>query len=247
MRVIHYHISALKLTFEALAKGRFLLFFLPGVIVSILFGGIYMILHSVVSLFGVVEHVPFIGSFLFGAVTHTVSLFDFLLSQFYIFFILTLLSPFNTVLSGRFDAYLTGNRFSGGFSRFASEFFRMVFLVVLALILEFGLLLIWYGLNWVFDFGLLNTLVKFTLSSFFFGFAFYDYSLERHDIGVLGSLGYAFSKPFTMFVSGALFNLLFAIPLIGVLLAPVIVTMVSTAVFLKHRNMLPVQTHSMKL
>jgi CysZ protein len=149
------------------------------------------------------------------------------------FFVLTLLSPFNTVLSEKFDTELTGRKFEGGFIRILNDFLRMILVVILALILEFFLMGVWWILDWILPFGFLSPLVYFLIGSFFFGFAFYDFSLERHGVGTLGSLGFAFKKPLHMIATGALFQLVFMIPVAGIILAPVLLTMISTAVYVK--------------
>ena len=108
---INYHIAAIKLIFEELKAGNFLLFFIPGVVASIFFLSIYSLTSSTASLFDFLEHIPLIGGYLAGGVNKTFGLLMFLLLQIYIFFVLTVLSPFNTVLSEKLDAKLTGKEY----------------------------------------------------------------------------------------------------------------------------------------
>jgi CysZ protein len=81
-----------------------------------------------------------------------------------------------------------------------------------------------------------NPVVYFIISSFFMGFAFYDFSLERYGVGTFSSWGVAFSNKLHMVLTGGLFTLLFMIPFAGVILAPILVTMISTAAYIKMRG-----------
>ena len=84
----------------------------------------------------------------------------------------------------------------------------------------------------------------FIVSAFFYGLSFYDFSLERAQIGIFGTIGYAFSKPLSMILTGTIFLLLYSIPVIGVPISPVITVMVSTIVYLYISKKLPIKNES---
>ncbi len=236
MRTIHYHIEGIKLTFETFAKGKFLLYFLPGIAVTFVFMSFFYFVSWIFGIFSFVERIPLLGSYI---VHGAAGIFGFLWSQIHIFFILTILSPINTLVSAKFANYLTGEVIEGGCARFFNEIIRMIFIVILALILQFGILILWYTISYSFGLSFLNHPVSLILSSFFIGLSFYDCSLERYNIGVFGTLAFAISNSWGMIVTGLLFSFLYMIPLIGIMVAPIIITMISTVVYLKYRGTLP--------
>jgi CysZ protein len=77
------------------------------------------------------------------------------------------------------------------------------------------------------------------IASFFFGFAFYDFALERYEKNVISSLGFAFSAPLGMIILGAIFKFIYNIPYVGIPLAPVLVVMISTVAYAYYIKRLP--------
>jgi CysZ protein len=229
MKAIQHHLYALKVTFETLSKGKFLLFFLPGIIVGLIYLLAYDYTTGINTAAESTKDVWLFGGFLSGVLSWAAGFLQAILLFVFQFFVLTLLSPFNTVLSEKFDTELTGRQFEGGFVRILNDFLRMILVVILSLVLELFFMLI----AWILPFGVLDPLVYFLIGSFFFGFAFYDFSLERHGVGTFGSLGFSFKKLWHMVITGALFQLIFMIPVAGIILAPVLMTMISTAVYVK--------------
>jgi CysZ protein len=73
----------------------------------------------------------------------------------------------------------------------------------------------------------------FVLKAFFIGFNFVDYSLERNMVPIGRSWKYAIANPLMMMAFGALFSLLFMLPLIGAMLAPFLTTIFATVYFLR--------------
>jgi uncharacterized protein involved in cysteine biosynthesis len=71
------------------------------------------------------------------------------------------------------------------------------------------------------------------LLAFFTGFNSYDYSLERYDVSVGKSWKYAFSHPLHMIFTGLIFTAFLMIPFVGVVIAPVLLTMVGTICYLR--------------
>jgi uncharacterized protein involved in cysteine biosynthesis len=91
-------------------------------------------------------------------------------------------------------------------------------------------------LAYIFGLGFLTPYMTIIFIAFFTGFNSYDFSLERYDYSVAQSWGYAFSHPLHMITTGLIFTGFLAIPHIGIVLAPVFLTMVGTLSFLKIRN-----------
>ncbi|MDG1148652.1 MAG: hypothetical protein P8N52_10140, partial [Crocinitomicaceae bacterium] len=224
---------------KELSKGNFLLFFIPGIILTT---GYYWFIYQTSSIGKAITFTNDYTWFSWAidifnfAVRKTLSVFMIISEQFYIFFILTLLSPFNTYLGEKLDAKHTGAKFEGGIIRFLHDFIRMVFVVILAISLEIICIVFYWVLSWFIGFEPLDTIIYFCITAFFFGFSFYDFALERYKSNVFDSLEFAFSKPLTMILTGSVFLIIFNIPYIGVPLAPVITLMVSTFVYLHLTN-----------
>jgi CysZ protein len=222
MKSIQHHLYGIKATFEALSKGKFLLFFVPTVVAALLY---YMVFYSV-------DDYRSDGGF-FGTIWNWIIDFaEWIMLVIFQFVVLTLLSPFNAALSEKFDEELTGKKFDSGIIKFLNDFLRMILVVVIALTLE----LFFSAILWVIGIFLpesIEIVLSFILTSFFFGFAFFDFSLERHGVSTIASLGFAFSRFSYMVFTGAIFSLLFMIPIAGIILAPILATMISTAVYTK--------------
>ncbi|MCO4814762.1 MAG: hypothetical protein KC454_08615 [Flavobacteriales bacterium] len=245
MNTISYHFKAILKTFDLIVKGNYLLFFVPGLIISLFFIWLEYSASSVDGSIGYVSDYSWINSiisYIDTGINKSLSILVYIIDQLYIFIILTVLSPFNTYLGEKLDSRLSGNQFKGGLIRFVNDFIRMVFVVIIALALEFAIMGVYAFFSWVLGFSFLNEYVYWAISAFFFGFSFYDFALERYETSVFGTLGFAFRKPLTMFLTGALFMLIYAIPYIGIPISPVIILMVSTIVYLHHTKQIKVQT-----
>jgi len=235
MKTINYHIKAISNTFEELFKGNFLLYFIPGAIITIAY---YWFLSKASALSGAanlasdISWFDWILGYVNSGVKGVFSVFGLITEQLYIFLVLTVLSPFNTYLGEKLDAKYTGQKFEGGLIRFVNDLIRMVFVVIIALVLEFLFIGLYWILSWFIGFEPLDSIVYFCITAFFFGFSFYDFALERYEAGVFSSLGFAFTKPLTMILTGGIFLAIYNIPIVGIPLAPVITLMISTLVYL---------------
>jgi CysZ protein len=112
----------------------------------------------------------------------------------------------------------------------------MIILVTILLILEFIITGVYWAVTGIIGFHLIDTPVYFLIAAFFYGFSFYDYSLERERIGISGSMNYAFKNSVLILLTGIVFLLSYKIPFIGVIIAPVLTTMISTIVYLKNKT-----------
>lgn len=233
-----FHINGIKKTFEVLFKGKFLIFFVPGLVITIIY--LYMVYSArsytpALNLATGYSIIDTVTGWLESGVSYFFSFIGMLFEQIYIYVVITLLSPFNTALAEKFDSSLTGKVFQTTFASFVNDFIRMIFVVIIAITLEFGIMLFYWMFSWIFP-SIIDTIIYYLIAAFFFGFSFYDFHLERYKIGVLGSLGYAFQNILTMLLTGSFFLLIYNIPIIGIPLAPVLTIMVSTVVYLQKEN-----------
>lgn len=230
------HIVAITSTFQALFKGKFLYYFIPGAFVGVVyFFGYYlpsMRLHQAAD---ATEKIPWIGSIISWGTNGIISFFDALVHEFYKFFILVLLSPVNCLLSEKFDTHLTGTEYKFSLLRFINDFLRMLLIVFTALFLEFIFLAIWFILDFILP-SFIGETGFFLISAFFLGFSFYDYSLERYGVTVVESWGFGFKKFASILITGILFSLCLELPIVGIIIAPVLATMISTSVYVQGIN-----------
>lgn len=249
MKAITYHSKAVLATFKELFAGNFLLYFIPGGVLMILFMWFQYSTRSIESSLLIEADNSWIN-WIKGAVNATVhgvfSFFGFIMEQVYIFAIITLLSPFNTMLSEKLENKLIGTTYTSTLASFINDFFRMVFVVIIALSLELSFLAFYWFISFIFGLGAIDEIVYFVLTAFFFGLSFYDFSLERDRINVFGTIAYAFSHPLSMILTGSIFLLIYNIPVLGIPLSPVITVMIATIVYLYISKKLPKATNELK-
>ncbi len=239
MKAINYHIRGIITTFEYLFKGKYLLFFIPGLILT----GLFMIYGSTFK--EIDESVDISGgyswlSWLDTGFSGVLSFLDSALESLYIFLVLTALSPFFTALGEKFDKELTGYEVEGGILRFINDFLRMIWIVIVSLFLQGVFLFFYWMIDALFGFPeVVDKVIKYCIIGFFFGFTFYDFALERYAKGVGASLAFAFQAPLGMIIIGVIFNAIYAIPYIGIPLAPVLVVMISTVAYAYYNKQLP--------
>lgn len=236
MHAILDHLYALKRTLQLLISGKFLLFFIPGIIIAVLYLWYLQSVSSVNNYLGVVSYIPWVGDYLesgknalFGWI-EGISLFV------YQFIIITVLSPFHTLLSEKVDTHESGKQFKFGWEKIVNDIVRTLGVVILGGLLYLGIKLLWMLLAWIIGISFLNPIVSAILIGFFTGFNSYDYCLERYDISVYRSWKYAWKHPLHMLITGGIFSSLLFIPYIGVVIAPVFLTILGTICFLRIRN-----------
>ena len=241
MKAINYHIKGIITSLEYLFKGKYLLYFVPGLIVT----GLFWYFDGQLSDTNTewTSGVSWLGwfdsgvSWLLGIGN---SVMTYLNESLYIFIVLTALSPFFTALGEKFDKALTGHEVHGGLLRFINDLLRMIFIVIVSLVLQGLFLLLYWLVDRMFGFpDIMDEIVKYCIIGFFFGFTFYDFALERYAKGVGGSLKFAFSAPLGMIIIGVIFKVIYAIPYVGIPLAPVFVVMISTVAYAHYIKKLP--------
>ncbi|MCE3296591.1 MAG: hypothetical protein K0R65_2305 [Crocinitomicaceae bacterium] len=246
MKAINDHIYAINVTFRELGKGKFWLYLIPSLAVGLLF---FIFAEFVSGMFSFVDkaaEVPLVGSYLNTGVEASKGFFSYIGDFFYQFVILTILSPVYCLLSEKVDNELSGANFSGGIVRILTDLLRMIFIVIISTLLYFTVMGAWWIISWFIGIELLDEIMSLLIGAFFLGFSFYDYSLERYQIGTWKSWMFSFENMGHMLLTGLIFNLLFHIPLIGVIISPFLATIISTAVFLKMHNKISIDPNRVK-
>jgi len=239
MQLINDHIAAIGTTFSYLQHRKFLVFFLPGVVIAILFLLIYQRVDSVFMYTSYLESIPWVGSYLGKGADVLHGWVEGISIYIYHFSIITLLSPFHTLLSERVEEEITSEQFPFSWGKIFSDIMRTLGVIFLGGLFYLLIKFMWFLLAWLIGLSFLTPYFSFLLISFFTGFNSYDYSLERHDVSVVKSWKFGRQNIGYMVVSGSLFTSLMLIPVIGVVLAPVFLTMISTHVFVKMKDRKP--------
>lgn len=234
-QAIFLHTKAFIWMFEAFSKKKYLVYFLPGLIISYLFWDLTDWAHTM-SGHPSGNSDSWLGEIWTSTIHGFFSFLGFLFDQLKVFILLTLLSPMFARLSESVEESLTGRQFQFDFFQFLEEMIRMLGLVFIALFLEFLTLGLYHLLSWILGLGFLDGIANFFIASFFYGFAFYDYCLERHHIGIFQSVSFVRRKPILTFVTGLCFGLASLIPVFGFAVAPVIATILASHVFIKDNN-----------
>ena len=236
MKVLNDHLAAIKHALTLLLKGNFLAFFIPGLVIALFFLIYSTVIDTIEGIVGLTSHIPWIGNYMETAVDSVFSWVNSFSIYIYQFTIITLLSPFHTLLSERVETNENGNQFPSNFSKFIMDIIRTIGVAILGGIIYLSIFLLWTLFAWIFGLNFLSPFVSAILIAFFTGFNSYDYSLERHNVTIKDSWRFAFKNPLQMMLTGLIFTLLLSIPLIGVVIAPVLLTMVGTLNYLKMKE-----------
>jgi CysZ protein len=231
---LNNHIFALKFTFQKLFLGKFWVYLIPSLLFSLLFLSISPAIFNYQSLevTDVLDNKGF-----FQKVYQSFDrMFVFVLKESYKFVILTFLSPVYCLLSEKVDEVLTGTKFPFNFYHFIKDVLRAIFNILVALMLNLFYVGLWFFISFLFGLEKIDFIVYFLISSYFVGFAFYDYSLERYHVNLFASWSFLKTNRINTMMTGALFYLIFYIPSIGIFFAPFITSIVSTVVFLIKTN-----------
>lgn len=232
VQAFKHHWIGIEQVTKALLKGKFLWFFVPGLIVGLIYFYFQWQAQRVQeTITSVTDAVPIVGSAITWMADGVFSIFNLITSEFYKFVILVILSPVNCILSEKFDSYLTGTEYKFDFVRLFNDFLRMILIVISALFMEYVFLGIWWLFSLVIP-DFIGETVFFLIASFFVGFSFYDYSMERYGLNFFKSWGMGFSKMSYMLITGGIFTLMIKIPVAGIIVAPVLIAMLSTATYI---------------
>ncbi|MGB0933744.1 MAG: hypothetical protein ACPGU5_05645 [Lishizhenia sp.] len=237
MKFIGQHLIALKKVLQLIFSGRYIAFFLPGIVIAISYFFIVELFSSWFGLLDNLSYIPWIGdeiqkgvSFI-GKWSNSVSYFIFQ------FIILTLFSPFNTLLGEKLDYEISNQKIDGGFGRILSDLVRMIGILIIGLLFDFCFFIIWnLTIGSLFNVEFLSPYLSLVIGSFWLGFSFYDFALERKQINIGKSYSFALKNFFHTVLTGLLFSALMLIPYIGIVIAPVLITMLST---FNYYNMTP--------
>ena len=145
--------------------------------------------------------------------------------------ILIILSPFLSYISERTESIITGKEFNFNLKENLYFIKRGIVVTLKSFLREFVMTCI---ILLLFFIPLVNTIIPvllFIVQSYYIGFSFIDYTLERHDFE-RGTI--IIRKNYLFFlINGGLFTILLFIPLVGIFIAPLVTVVATTTGTLK--------------
>ncbi|MCE3279893.1 MAG: hypothetical protein K0S44_2084 [Bacteroidetes bacterium] len=239
IRAIKAYPTALKL----ISKHNLWLYFLWPVILCILLiiGGTAVIsqfsdyLQSViVSWFGLPEKNSGVFSFFLNISLKI--LFFFLYAIILKYIVLILLSPVLALLSERTDEIITGRKYNFNLIQLIKDAFRGSLLAIRNMFMQLGLVLICFVLMTIPLAGWLAPFFLVVINYYFYGFGMIDYTNERYKLSVSESISFIRKNKGLAIGNGFIFALIFAIPLAGMLIAPIISVIAATIVAVENHS-----------
>lgn len=146
--------------------------------------------------------------------------------QKYVLFII--LSPVLAYLSEKTEQKLTGIYYPFNFKQFIKDIFRGIIIAIRNFTLEISLLIVLFLL------GLIPVLAPFTalaaliIGWYFYGYSLMDYTNERQKLNIEQSNQSIKNKRGVAIANGMIFELIFIIPILGFVIAPILGTVAAT-------------------
>lgn len=229
-----------KLFFKALlsliiqlAKGKYGIYFLPGIAISAVFLGLGQEIALYWRYAEWISEIPFIGSY-FSIASELISkLIDGIYLFLFHFLAVSCLSPLHTVFSAQIAEDMKVTPIGFSWDRVVNDLVRTIGVVVLGGLYYLLLKMIWLLISNNANLGGIDYAISYLLISFFIGYNAFDYSMERNNTSVLQSWRFSYIKfPYVMIV-GVIFSFSLMIPHIGFAVAPIIGTYLATYYYVK--------------
>lgn len=157
------------------------------------------------------------------------------------FVVLVLLSPVFSILSEKTEEILTGNKYPFDAVQFILDIARGVLIATRNLLIEVGYMMLIFVLSFIPIVGQVGALFLFFVSSYFYGFSFMDYTIERQRFSVKQSVQFVREHKGIAVANGVLFSLFMLIPFFGVTLSGFISIISVVAATISTNNVLTSQ------
>ena len=201
--------KALAMTVQALTSTRYWRYFVPSMVLAVAFGATTGGAAWLLSLAEAWKSIPVLGSLLVFASDALLTVWNFAFE----FLVLTLLSPLNSYLSEKIDEDHYGFPFEFTLLQFVRAILRTAMVAVFALTAHLVLLVLLVVPSWLVG-DAFSEGVAIAVNALFLGFAFFDYSLERHGYGVRRSLRWTRRNVAACFTVGVIFSAATYVPLL---------------------------------
>ncbi len=162
------------------------------------------------------------------------------------YIVLILLSPVLAFLSEKTEKILTGNDYPFNFEYFAKDVMRGVLVALRNMTFEFMYIFLCFILTWFVPIlGFITPIFLFVIASYFYGFAFMDYAVERRRLSIGEGARLIRKHKGIAIANGSLYTIVFWIPVFGLIFAP-IVGVVGATIALHERIDLGTNTYAKK-
>ncbi|GAB4280157.1 MAG: hypothetical protein Kow0068_04330 [Marinilabiliales bacterium] len=141
------------------------------------------------------------------------------------FIVLIFLSPILAYLSEKTEKILTGNEYPFSAEQLMRDIWRGILLALRNMFIELGwsfiMLIIWIIpiIGWLIHLFQLHNIWLFIVASYFYGFSFMDYSIERQKLNVRKSVHLVRKRKGVALANGMIFSVCLFIPYIGITLS----------------------------
>ncbi|TXC81700.1 EI24 domain-containing protein [Luteibaculum oceani] len=150
----------------------------------------------------------------------------------YIVFII--LSPVLAIISERVDTHQTGRQFPFSLPQLYKDVLRGIVIALRNLFLEYAATLVLLVVSIFLPvFAPFYPIVIFFIAAYFYGFSFLDYNSERYRYSYSKSVRIIRSNMGLSVGIGTVFSLLFFIPILGGIVAPILSCVAATIAFIK--------------
>ncbi len=151
------------------------------------------------------------------------------------YFVFISLTPVLTLLSEKIDTILTGNEYPFELKQLFKDILRGVSIAIRNLSLELFVTGVLILLTHIFPIiAPFTTVIIFLISWYYMGFSFMDFTNERRKLSFKSSIKEVRKNKGIAYGIGCGFNLLFAIPILGWIVAPILATTASTLSLRSH-------------
>jgi CysZ protein len=155
----------------------------------------------------------------------------------YKYLVLIVLAPFLAFLSEKVEKDVAGKEFPFSWGQFAADIGRALRINAYNLFREIGLTLIFTILGFIPLVGLLSPFAILALQSYFYGYGVLDYNAERWRYSFSKTENYMRQNWGLALGVGAVFHLLFLIPFLGWVVAPIWAVIAGTLAVIQTRPM----------
>ncbi len=162
------------------------------------------------------------------------------------YIVLIFMSPILAIISEKIDKIITGNKYPYNFKLLIHDIKRGIKIALRNMAIEYTLFLIWIIIAMSFSIPMLYTrIVLVCIGFYFYGFAMLDYVNERRRLSIDESIAFVRKNRGLAIGIGSVFSLLFFIPFIGIVIAPVVAIAAATIAMHKTVN-LKLVSHAVK-
>jgi CysZ protein len=146
------------------------------------------------------------------------------------YLILIFLSPVLALLSEKVDEIITGKKYKFSLSQLLKDALRGSLIALRNMFIQLGLVVCCFVLMMIPVIGWFAPFFLAVINYYFYGFAFLDYTSERYRLSVSESTDFVRRNKGLAIGNGFIFALLFAVPWLGVIIAPIFAVVAATVV-----------------